>query len=588
MAQKSLPEQEKYELNGKGTPVSSTPEKQELDRAIADSLTITEIQPEIIYHEEEEFEQDLPPSERKRRSKGGWLTPAVLGMGVGVAVAVGVMHSQSNQNSQKPASAPAPSAAAPAPPASMTVTVASVETTPVANTVTTTGTVAAYNLLPVLPQASGLQIKQVSIEEGRPVKVGQIMAVLDNSVLQTQLSSTQAQLEASLAAVQQKQAGLSQAQAELARAQATLAQAQADRGRAEANLADAKSKQADADRTRKRYEYLAEQGAISREVLESRVTSATSAGEAVRVAQAGIASADANITSAKASIGSAQANINSAKAFLLSAQADVRNNEAKVRQIQTQLGQTQVVAPASGIVVAPSADGRCDGNAAAGTTVASQSIAPTVARVGDTSGNKALFCIIRNGYLELQVKIPETELNKVHLGAPVSISSDADRDIWRGRVREIAPVVDPQTRQATIKVDLPSNAPLKPGMFLKAAIAASMTQALSVPATAVQRQTDGNPIVYLLDGNEIAHVEPVEVGATLGGNKGDISGAKTEIKSGLKLGDRVVVAGAGYLKEGDKVRVVDRIEEQGSGGAGEQGSRGAGERGSRGAGEQGS
>ncbi|MBD2181679.1 efflux RND transporter periplasmic adaptor subunit [Planktothrix sp. FACHB-1355] len=534
---------------------------------MANSPTIAEIQPEILYQEEEEFEQDLPPSQRKGRSKGGWLTPAVLGMGVGAAVAIGVMHSQSNQSSQKPTQAPAPSTAAAPAPASMTVTVASVETTPVANTISTTGTVAAYNLLPVLPQASGLQIKQVTIEEGRPVKVGQIMAVLDNSVLQTQLSSTQAQLEASLAAVQQKQAVLAQAQAELARAQATLAQAQADRGRVEANLADAKSKQADAERTRKRYEYLAEQGAISREVLESRVTSATSAGEAVRVAQAGIASADANITSAKASIGSAQANINSAKAFLLSAQADVRNNEAKVRQIQTQLGQTQVVAPASGIVVAPSADGRCDGNAAAGTTVASQAIAPTVARVGDTSGNKALFCIIRNGYLELQVKIPETELNKVHLGAPVSVSSDADNDmLWRGRVREIAPVVDPQTRQATIKVDLPSNAPLKPGMFLKAAIASSTIKALSVPATAVQRQTDGHPIVYLLDGNEIAHVEPVEVGTTLGGNKGDISGAKTEIKSGLKLGDRVVVAGAGYLKEGDKVRVVDRIEERGSGG----------------------
>lgn len=542
MTQRSLSEQEAYELNGAIEPISAVPE-------------------------EFEFVQDIPPNTTKRDRKTGWLTPAILGMGLGVMVAMVGMHLLSSSSTEKaPAKEAAPVAAAA--PATMTVTIASPETTSIDRTLEATGTVAAYNLLPVLPQANGLQIKEVPVEEGQSVKFGQILAILDNSILLNQLSAAQAQLEASKAAVQQKQAALGQAQSDLARAQAALAQAEADRVSAQANEADARSRQADANRTRQRYEYLAKQGAISTQDLDTRVTTATSAGETVRSAKAGISRAEANITSAKANISSAQASIESAKANLLSAQADVRNNEAKVQQIQTQLRQTQVLAPASGIVVAPSASGQCDGNATAGTTAASQSIAPSIARVGDTSGNKALFCIIRNGYLELQVKVSETELDQIDPGATVKITGNGDSKIdLEGKVRSINPVIDPQTRQATIKVDLPANSALKPGMFLKAAITTTTAQTLTVPATAVQRQSDGKPMVYLLDANDIAHIDPVDVGTTIGGEKGELAAAKTEIKSGVKPGDRVVVAGAGYLKDGDKVKVVDAAGEQGSKGA---------------------
>ncbi|MCL1474114.1 efflux RND transporter periplasmic adaptor subunit [Argonema antarcticum] len=524
----------------------SSTEKEEhlLNGAIADSPLVPE---------EFEFEQDLPSTatKGKPKPKGGWLTPTVLGMGLGAALAVVGMRSFSSPTGQK-----AVEPTVTAPPPSMTVTVASVVTASVVRTLDATGTVAAYNLQPVQPQTTGLLIKQVLVEEGNIVKAGQIVAILDNSVMQTQVSGAQAQLEASRAAVQQKQAALAQTQADMGKAQAVLAQAEAERVKAQANLADSRAKLKDASRTRQRYQYLADQGAINRQDLDTRITSATSAAEGVRVAQASISSAIANIDSAKASISSAQASINSAKANVLSAQADVRNNEAKVQQIETQLGQTQVFAPASGIVVAPSADGRCDGNATSLTTAASQSIAQSISRVGDTSGSKALFCIIRNGFLELQVKIPETALSEVHIGAPVSITSDANTDIkWQGRVRRITPVIDPQTRQATIKIDLPSSALMKPGMFLKAAITSKTAPALTVPAKAIQRQSDGNPIVYLLDANDIVHTDPVEVGTTIDGNKGDASAAKVEIKSGLKEGDRIVVAGAGYIKDGDKVRI---------------------------------
>jgi multidrug efflux pump subunit AcrA (membrane-fusion protein) len=47
----------------------------------------------------------------------------------------------------------------------------------------------------------------------------------------------------------------------------------------------------------------------------------------------------------------------------------------------------------------------------------------------------------------------------------------------------------------------------------------------------------------------------VEVGEISGGAVGDLTAAKVEVKKGLKAGDRVVISGAGYLKDGDRVKV---------------------------------
>jgi HlyD family secretion protein len=475
----------------------------------------------------DDFDLDSVSIADARESQRPWFVGVrgiLLGMAIGIVLAVVGMRLLSKPATAPKAESTATTSTSPTElPPQMSVTVAPVETTSVSSTLEVTGTVAAKDLLPVLPQASGLQIKEVAVAEGQSVQVGQIMAVLDNSVLQTQISQAQAQLEAAQSRVRQQQAALGQAQAALGQAQATVAQNKA-------NLAQT-------ERTFQRYKQLADQKAISTQDLDIRQTAVTTAAEAVRVAEA-------NVRSAQAAISSAQANVSSAE-------ADVRNNLARVQQSKTQLGQTQVLAPKSGVVVAPNAEGRCDWNATSG------SPPQAIARVGDTSGNKALFCIIHNGLLELQAKVPEIQLSQVRIGAPVIVTSNADSRIrLQGTVQNIVPVVDQQTRDAMVKIELPSSSLLRPGMFLKAAITTQTSQGLTIPAKAVMPQADGKAIVYLLDANDIAHVQSVEVGTTSAGNKGDLSTAKVEIKSGLKEGDRVIVKGAGYLKDGDKVLVV--------------------------------
>jgi HlyD family secretion protein len=87
-------------------------------------------------------------------------------------------------------------------------------------------------------------------------------------------------------------------------------------------------------------------------------------------------------------------------------------------------------------------------------------------------------------------------------------------------------------------------------MFLRAEIQVTRSAALVVPAKAVLPQANGQPIVYVLpQGSDKVKAQPVEVG--------DPKDDQIAVRSGLRVGDRVVVAGAGYVKDGDRVTVVD-------------------------------
>lgn len=399
---------------------------------------------------------------------GGWRGLAI-GLGLGAAIATVIPYLAPHTSSPTPTTSPAATATA------QTVSIASAEMTNVTQTLDVTGSVAAFDMLPILAEASGLQIQQVLVDEGQQVTAGQVLAVLDSSVLQAQLHQAQADVVSAEAVVRQKQAILGQEKA-------TQAQAESDL---------------------RRYQDLAQSGAISQKDLDAYVTAAKTAQEAVNVAQANIASAE----------------------------ADVQSKVSQVQRLQTQIQQTLVRAPADGV------------------------IAERVARVGNVTGTDKLFSLIRHNDLELQAKVPESELPKIHAGALARITSDADDRLnVQGRVREIAPLVDPKTRQATIKIDLPNSSILRSGMFLKAAITVRTAAALTVPAAAVLPQSEGQSIVYVLQEDGTAHAKPVQIGTRQ--NSTDPDKARVVITSGLTAGDRVVVAGAGYVKDGDRVTVV--------------------------------
>lgn len=120
--------------------------------AIGGGLTVGE----ESFSELEVQEAVADSSPRRQGKRSPWLLPLLLGTGLGVGIAFGGMRVLSNRPTPKAPVATNPSGQNINP--SMTVTVAQAEITRVARTLNATGTVAAQDLTPVLPQTNGLQI----------------------------------------------------------------------------------------------------------------------------------------------------------------------------------------------------------------------------------------------------------------------------------------------------------------------------------------------------------------------------------------------------------------------------------------------
>ncbi len=456
-------------------------------------------------------EQSLPEIPKKRWI---WLMPLFLVAGVGGAIALGATQIKSPSNAKDDSNmeqAKSPS---------QTVTVGTVATVSIPRTLNAKGTIAARNLISIVPQRGG-QIRQILVKEGATVKAGQVLAYVDDAELQTQINQAQAKVQSDQGVVQQRQAAV-------AEAKAGTAQAQAEEQESQANLTQAIAKQRQAQQKLKRYGSLAAQGAISQDAFQGYEADAAAQTAAVRAAQANLSSTKENIKSTRSAITSAQANIGSS-------QADVRNSVAKVAQLRAQLGQTIVRAPAAGIITRPQVEGKIQ----------------EIAQIGDFSAStKPLFSLIGNDQLELQAQVPAGQLPQIALGASAQITSEADNRVRiAGKVRNIEQLVNTGSRQAIVKIDFAPTALLRPGMFAKAAIITSTAMGATVPAKAVQFQPDKSTLVFVLAGEDQVRAQKVEVGEPLDGDQ-------VEIRTGLKSGDRIVIAGAGYIKDGDQVRIA--------------------------------
>lgn len=156
-----------------------------------------------------------------------------------------------------------------------------------------------------------------------------------------------------------------------------------------------------------------------------------------------------------------------------------------------------------------------------------------------------LLRLIRDGRLEWRAELPEDQLARVEPGDAVRLSA-AGTDVI-GRIRAVSPGVDSQTRTGTVYADLPQPGPLQPGTYVQGRIVTGNGEGLTVPAASVV-QRDGHAYVFTVDGERIVHRLRVRTGARVDG--------RIEIVEGLQPGTRVVEQGAGFLGDGDSVRVV--------------------------------
>ena len=156
-----------------------------------------------------------------------------------------------------------------------------------------------------------------------------------------------------------------------------------------------------------------------------------------------------------------------------------------------------------------------------------------------------LLGLIRQGRLEWRPDLPEADLARVRVGAQARVQGP--QGVVDGTVRAVSPGVDASTRTGTAYVDLPEPGPLKAGTFAQGRILTGTAPGITVPAASVVMR-DGYAYVFTVDRKGIAHRHRVSTGAG--------TGDRVEILRGLAPGTPVVERGAGFLGEGDRVKVV--------------------------------
>lgn len=208
------------------------------------------------------------------------------------------------------------------------------------------------------------------------------------------------------------------------------------------------------------------------------------------------------------------------------AKSKVAASRAMLAAQKLRLKHTRLLAPDSGIISARTA---------------------TVGAV--VAGGTELFRLIRQGRLEWRAEVTASELGRLRLGTVARVNV-ANGTQLQGRVRMIAPTVDPQTRTALVYVDLPrvaKDAPAKAGMFASGEFEMGSSTALTVPQQAPVLR-DGFSYVFRLNtDNRVSQIK-IQTGRRLGD--------QVEVREGISPDALLVVNGAGFLNDGDLVKPV--------------------------------
>jgi membrane fusion protein (multidrug efflux system) len=209
---------------------------------------------------------------------------------------------------------------------------------------------------------------------------------------------------------------------------------------------------------------------------------------------------------------------------------EVEQLRLAVADAQRELGYTEVRAPISG-------------------TVTSRRV-----NLGDqVQIGQHLFDVVDFDSLVALVYVPEKHLAQMRPGLEARVSAQvAGAAPHTGRIKRIAPVVDPKTGTVKVTVDASGRPGLLPGMYVDVElVTATRTDALLVPRRAVVYDND-QMFVYRLDAE--SRVQRVFVEPRLADKN------FLEPAAGLAPGDRVVVAGQAGLKEGALVSLPGEVQ----------------------------
>ncbi|MEO0870548.1 MAG: efflux RND transporter periplasmic adaptor subunit [Pseudomonadota bacterium] len=257
----------------------------------------------------------------------------------------------------------------------------------------------------------------------------------------------------------------------------------------------------------------------------------------VQVQQAAAQAAQIDVSKADAAL--AQANLDRAlqlveKGFVSTADVDrltaerdsanarVKVAEAQLAELRARNARLNVVAPASGYVLARNVE-------------PGQSV---------SAGTPALFTIARGGEMEMLAQVSEAQMVQLSQGVSAEVTLAGSTKSFSGQVWQISPVIDQNTRQGAARVALAFSPDLRPGGFATARIEGGTLTATVLPESAVLADGEG-AFVYVVDEENKAIRRSVTIArATEQG---------IAITDGLTGDELVVMSAGGFLNPGETV-----------------------------------
>jgi HlyD family secretion protein len=356
---------------------------------------------------------------------------------------------------------------------------AKVEKGDLAKSVVATGKVTPITKVEIKSKASGI-VKKLYVDAGDTVKKGQVLAELDRDEIEAQVNSSRAQLLSS---------------------EANEKGAEADMKRAEVD-----AQGVDVPTLKRAYDR-------AQEMAKGGIVSTSSLDDAQRMYIMAVNKQD---------VARAQLVVNKAK--VAQAHADVQKSDATLKQLEEQLSYTTIVAPIDGIILSRDVE---MGDAVSSILVMG-SAATLVMTIGDTSE------------VYVKGKVDESDIGKVYLGQPARIRVETFKDkTFTGHVTKISPMGAEKDNVTTFEVRVSIN---NPGGELKAEMTANAEiildehkNVLMIPEGAILYDKDKKASTEVPDpkGKEGKRKVALNIGIS--------NGAKTEVLSGLKEGDQVVL-----------------------------------------------
>ncbi len=204
------------------------------------------------------------------------------------------------------------------------------------------------------------------------------------------------------------------------------------------------------------------------------------------------------------------------------ANARVRVAGAQLGELQARTARLNIVAPAAGLVL-------------------ERKVEPGQV-VGAGSG--VLFRIAKGGEMELKAQLGEADLATLATGAAVQVTPVGSAKSFSGQIWQIAPVIDPMTRQGIARIALPYAPELRPGGFASATIRAGSVVAPMLPESAILSDNQGSYVYIVGKGNK-AERRDVKTGL--------VTDRGIAVAEGLTGAEQVVLRAGGFLSPGEKL-----------------------------------